>query len=211
MAVEEIADAVLIDVEEQSFDPEERTVDPLSLILELCSSLVTVTEAPQDANLHLFSWTRLYGSLGVVRFAHYSVKEYFISERNKQSALKGFYFDKVRSHQHITQALLLYILTVASSEEDARRPPYDSKNIPLRIYASQYWPQHCRQVPPEKRSLELLEYIYALFNTEDPGPYIFWLNSYNQDYDPKARSFYRFERSLAQFAPPYILPRCWAN
>jgi ankyrin repeat protein len=202
MTVEEIADAVLIDVEEQSFDPEERTVDPLSVILELCSSLVTVTEAHQDEKLHLFSWTRQYGSLGVVRFAHYSVKEYIISERNRQTALNGFYFDEVSSHQHITQALLLYILTIASSEEEARRPPYDSKNTPLRFYASRYWPQHCRQVPPEKRSLQLLEHIYTLFNTEDPGPYIFWLNSYNQDYDPKSHAFHRFERSLAQFAPP---------
>jgi hypothetical protein len=127
MAVEEIADAVLINVEEQSFDPEERTDDPLSVILELCSSLVTVTEAPHDDKPWLFSWTRRYGSLGVVRFAHYSVKEYIISERNKQTALNSFYFNELGSHQHITQALLLYILTVASSEA------YVRKNAPLRF------------------------------------------------------------------------------
>ena len=65
MAVEEIADAVLINVEEQSFDPEERTDDPVSVILELCSSLVTVTEAPHDDKPWLFSWTKRFGSLGV--------------------------------------------------------------------------------------------------------------------------------------------------
>ena len=212
MAVEELADAVLINVEEQSFDPEERTDDPVSVILELCSSLVTVTEAPYDDK----SWTKRYGLLGVVRFAHYSVKEYIISERNKQTALNSFYFNELSSHQHITRALLLYILTVASSEEDARRPTYGlnqiksnqlsyaayDSNTPLLFYASHYWPQHCRQVPPEKRSVQLLELIHALFNTEDPGPYILWLNSYNQDYDPDNSPFYRVGRNLPEFAPP---------
>jgi hypothetical protein len=149
--------------------------------------------------------------VGVVRFAHYSVKEYIISERNKRTALNSFYFSELSSHQHITQALLLFILTVASSEEDARRPAYDSKNTPLRFYASQYWPQHCRQVPPEKRSVQLLELIHTLFNTEDPGPYIFWLNPYNQDYGPNNYSFHHVGRNLPQFAPQFTLPRCWAN
>lgn len=202
MAVEEIADAVLIDVEEQSFDPEERPDDPLSVILELCSSLITVTEATQQDIVVQFRWSGRDRSYQVVRFAHYSVKEYMISERNKETALNAFYFNEISSHKHISQALLLYILAVASSEDEVQRPPYHSDNPPLRYYGSQYWPQHCRQVPSEKRPPELLELMYTLFDTENPGPYMYWLNTHSPDYDPKNHSFTHFQQYLPQFAPP---------
>jgi len=207
MTVEEMAEAVSINVDEQSFDPEVRTDDPLSVILELCSSLVAVTDIPSDEKPWLFSWTgRYYGSLGVVRFAHYSVKEYIISQRNKHTALKSFYLDELGSHQHIAQALLLYILTVGSRSEEttAQLLEHGSGTNPLRMYASQFWSQHCRHIPPSKRPARLSELIHALFDTKDPGPYIFWLNSSRQDYNPEDSPLYPPQSgwNLSRFAPP---------
>jgi hypothetical protein len=108
MAVDEVADAILINVEEQSFDPEERTDDPLSVILELCSSLVVVTEAP-PYKPWMLPWNKRYRPLGIVRFAHYSVKEYIISERNKQIALNSFLFRRTQfSPTHHPSTAVVY-------------------------------------------------------------------------------------------------------
>jgi len=125
-----------------------------------------------------------------------------MSERNKETALNAFYFDEISSHQYISQALLLYILAVSPSEEEVQLPDFDKDSPPLRYYASQYWPQHCRQVPSDKRPPELLELIHTLFDIEDPRPYIFWLNSHLQDYDSQGYAIPRFQQYLPQFAPP---------
>lgn len=208
ITIEELAEAVLINVDEQSFDHEERSDDPLSVVLELCSSLVAVTKATESDGL----WSRNnrlpltglrgYGSSNVVRFAHYSVKEYITSERNKHTALALFYFSELDAHQHIAQAQLLYMLTVAISGNEVTHPRYENEKNILRFYSSQYWPQHCSRVPSDQRSNLLVELIHALFNTEDPRPYIYWLNSYDQDYQTDGHLFSRHGRNLSDFAPP---------
>jgi hypothetical protein len=77
---------------------------------------------------------------------------------------------------------------------------------PLTLQKSSHAPawilNRLYQIPPEKRSVQLLELINTLFNTEHPGPYIWWLNSYNQDYDPQNHSFYRVGLNVPQLSPP---------
>ena len=74
--LKEMAEAVAVDCENEIFDSEDRLRDYHD-ILEICSSLVSLSK---------FNHLKRYGLMlrseeNELRFAHYSVKEYLISER----------------------------------------------------------------------------------------------------------------------------------
>ena len=67
LTLAEVAEAIVVNREEQHFDPNDRLIEPVD-ILEICSSLVTLSEFGVSRDREL-------------RFAHYSVKEYLVSTR----------------------------------------------------------------------------------------------------------------------------------
>jgi ankyrin repeat protein len=202
LLTEEFADAVLINVEEQYFSPEERCDDPLSVILELCSSLVTVTAATEDC----YHWMRvempLFGkNYSVVRFAHYSVKEYIVSEYHRQSNITGYHFSGVEAHHYITEALLIYIFDFKKGDT-VNHYPQRYYNTALLTYAAKYWPKHCQQIPGDSRETRLIGKIHQIFDPNEPTHYMNWLKSYGQDYRADGYSRYHEGRNIADFPPP---------
>ena len=74
LLLEEVAEIVAINTEEAQFNPEDRLSDPRDL-LTICSSLVTTVSVTTEGN---------YGASNEateLRLAHFSVKEYLISDR----------------------------------------------------------------------------------------------------------------------------------
>jgi ankyrin repeat protein len=181
MTAEEIAEAVLINVDEQSFDPEEISDDPLSLVLELCSGLVSTTIASWFELMDMYGRVDRSKQTVIVRFAHYSVKEYILSDRNRHTDSSLFFFSEDDAHKHIAEALLLYIFAMAARSKYAR-PNRHTVDRGLCKYASQYVMRHCHMIPRHVRSRQLAQHICRLFNADSPEPYIYWHSWHDHDY-----------------------------
>ena len=110
--LKEVAEAVAVDCENEIFDPEDRLRDPYD-ILEICSSLVSLSRYS-----HLKRYRLMFSSEeNELRFAHYSVKEYLISERIPS----GFSVIQTQAHQLATRISLIYFLSFNDTSTPSSR------------------------------------------------------------------------------------------
>ncbi|KAJ6264017.1 Ankyrin-1 [Drechslerella dactyloides] len=221
----ELAEAAVIDLSMDSFDPaESRFLDP-EKILELCGSLITFSAKIYDEKIYntddwLYrkiyrehsqgnaAWDRLGEKFTTIALSHYSVKEYLSSDRLQKSSL-ATYFTSVNSADAIlAECSLLYLLNIGNGDLLLTR---GFKEYPLLEYCAVNWMDHCRKgiSEAEKRGSPLNKRILRLFDESRPEPYINWLNSYDPDVDVPGikdeyvRWFSNFiHRSLDQLAKP---------
>jgi ankyrin repeat protein len=208
MTVEELAEAVLIDTENQSFNPGERSSDALSVVLGLYSRLVTITTASESEVQSVFNPRHPqrmdFSAMRIVKFSHNSVKEYMISSRPKLGILHQFLFSELEAHHYISEALLLYLITIASISPSSHLSIGYAGDI-LRTYAATMWTKHYEQVVQDQRRESLIQMVRDLFDTGyNPKPYIYWLSMSSQDFDPSRSSFYG-GNILSDFPPPIYL------
>ncbi|KAF2811529.1 uncharacterized protein BDZ99DRAFT_559599 [Mytilinidion resinicola] len=122
LTLDEIAEVIAIDSErDPAFDSEEVFKDPLD-VLRICSSLVTITttEEPDeesddeesdeesDDDLTSNELRKLTGQ--IVALAHYSVKEYLVSERCRQSRAARYSMQHTPCNEFIAKCCLAYLL-----------------------------------------------------------------------------------------------------
>jgi hypothetical protein len=101
LAVDEVAEVIAIDVaRDPAFDREEVLEDPLDA-LDICSSLVTI--ATDDSNGGLESTRQ------VAVLAHYSVKEYLVSDRIQRGQAARYSMQSAACHSTIAKACLGYL------------------------------------------------------------------------------------------------------
>ncbi|KAF1966679.1 ankyrin, partial [Bimuria novae-zelandiae CBS 107.79] len=133
LSVNEIAEVVAIDTKrDPAFDRDEVLKDPLDA-LHICSSLVTITvnnEHEQDSV-----------SREIVALAHYSVKEYLISDRiwTGEAAKYGMRDDVC--HDAMVRSCLGYLLQFEQSELH----PGFLQVFRLARYSAEYWISHARK------------------------------------------------------------------
>lgn len=150
LALAELADACVIDnSKDPAFDPEERLLDPKS-ILTILSSLVSSQE-DNDTE---------------IRLAHFSVKEYLTSDRISRGPASRFRFRANEGHDLILRSCLHYIQCIPTHDDILRadsistilrsQAPLPQEPAPrtsdqhtaephsLLKYASKYWPAHAR-------------------------------------------------------------------
>lgn len=72
-----------------------------------------------------------------VRLAHFTVKEYLISDRIQQSRARSFHFTEAKAHLHTAHCCLSYSLC----------PRKTGRNPHLIVYAIHDWAWHLEQVP----------------------------------------------------------------
>lgn len=162
LCIEELAEAVLIDPETTpSFDQTGRFFDPHD-ILKVLSSLVVVTPSTRDKTT---TYTRnRRAKFDQIRLAHFSVKEYLISDRQKPGELSHFRVTEVTADQLIAESCLLYMKSFAESED---KPPTRLKlaEFPLIYYACRHWRDHVREVHFES-SKRYADLVFELFNSQ---------------------------------------------
>ena len=129
LSLEQLVEVIAIDISATpQFDVARRFEDPLD-VLEICSSLVTV--------YHL----RHIGDVHMVRLAHFSVKEYLISDRTRSGPAAKYFLEEIPSHVALTKDCIAYLLQVndlnTSTEELA-------ESYPLLTYAMNQWIMHAR-------------------------------------------------------------------
>jgi ankyrin repeat protein len=130
----EAAEAAAIDLQTHSFDKRNRLRHPES-VLKICSSFLSLSpfkpKVTEWASLELATTD----SQKEVRFAHYSVEEYLISER----APNGFGLTKDDSHAIVARITLGYLLSISTSILPG---PATLEYFPLLLYAASHWFAH---------------------------------------------------------------------
>jgi len=127
--VEELADILAIEFEAEElprYHMNWRPDNSEEEVLSICSSLITIVD--------------IDGSR-VVRFSHFSVKEYLTSERlaNAGKGLSQYHILPDLAHAILAEASLSVLLAL---EDQADKDTM--KNFPLAIYAARYWVDHAQ-------------------------------------------------------------------
>ena len=123
--LEEVAEAVAVKPGYSIFEEIDRLFDPYE-ILTVCSSLVVYSE-----------------TTGEMRLAHYSVKEYLVSERIKKGSTAAFHLMEASAHKSIAEICCTYLLSFNRPDSLISQPISD---FPLIDYAAQNWYNHARIV-----------------------------------------------------------------
>jgi hypothetical protein len=90
LQIKEVAEVVAVDIEsDPRFDPERRLREPQD-VLAICSSLVTVVTKIADGRHDKTT-------SGEIRLAHFSVKEYLVSERIQAGPASSFSIQEMRA------------------------------------------------------------------------------------------------------------------
>ena len=103
MNIAEVAEAIAVDRDNQTFEIENRMFDIFS-VLDICSSLVTLSEGKTTLKKDQAEGTRK------LQLAHYSVKEYMVSSRIQSSHAKKFAIKETEAHEYMGEACLIYLL-----------------------------------------------------------------------------------------------------
>lgn len=130
LELEEVAETVAIDVEgSPRFDPENRLPEPLEIVT-ICASLISLDDQTDEGE-----------SRTIVRLAHFSVKEYLVSNRIRQSNAKQYSIREIDANISIYSDCLVYIMDVDGSRFSNDELPTE---YPLALYAMEYWTDHAR-------------------------------------------------------------------
>jgi ankyrin repeat protein len=104
-----------------------------------------------------------------IRLAHFSIKEYLMSERIRQHRIERVRFfstTELESHLHIAAACLSYHLqlsqTIVATEQDCR-------HFALWPYAAQAWSEHLESAPRESWSTTLIERVLQVLTAKSRG------------------------------------------
>ena len=166
LSVDEVAEVLCVDVEDDPrFDPERRFPDPQD-ILEICPGLVIGTgTGVQDSEGTVIGEQ--------VQLAHYSVKEFLTSKRIKE-LVPNYSIDPTTAHTSMAEVCLAYLLSFNSP---ASVSPSMLENFPLAAYAAQHWTKHAK-LAEEAESLATL--TMELFDDVNPA-YVNWGCLHNPD------------------------------
>jgi hypothetical protein len=186
LRLEELVEVIAVDTEgDPRFDVENRLKEPRD-ILTICSSLVTTTmeatEGPHGETTE-----------EQVRLAHFSVKEYLVSDRITNGPAHQYSIREIHANVSISEVCLSYLLQFDSPDSLTSQ---NLKDYPLARYAAKYWTQHARVAGGNENILHQL--IMELFMSKK-DTYINWIRLFDTDRPWKERDI---TTSLIQVAPP---------
>jgi len=176
MTIQEVAEAVAVDLESGSFSLDGRFANPFD-ILEFCSSLVTLSDVTRQPGSYSWYVTESEDTRQL-QFAHFSVKEYFLSARTKDLVPSPYQFSEALSHGCITQISLIYLLDFKAGQKMTRK---DHADFAFLEYAATFWTDHISQIGEIDREavesflLRLFDpknenHLMNMLNVHDPTP-----------------------------------------
>jgi hypothetical protein len=137
----ELAEAIVVNPQsDPPLNPDERFPDSES-VLQILSSLVSISPHETEGD-----------PMKTVTLAHFSVKEFLISDRIQKGPARDFAISYPVAHQVIAESCLLYVLHYASSAMKTRSRK-DLSAYPLLLYASERWFIHINMLPLEEQDL----------------------------------------------------------
>jgi hypothetical protein len=141
-----MVEALALDMERMNYDQLQR-IEDFEDISDLCGSLVTTQS-------------------GVLKLAHYSVKEYLVSKRLSSSSQSAYYVSREDADLYIAQSCLLYlqhydqVQKAALNNRKQGTPLEQSKTLSLYPYSIYYWPHHYQF---SKKPAKLTDLVLKVF------------------------------------------------
>ena len=140
LRIEEIVEVIAVDPKEHPrFDPDRRFLDP-DEVLAICPSLITL----------VFIDNPWGDDITEVKLAHFSVKEYLVSERVHDS---WYSIQEMDAHLSIAEICVAYLVHFQCPVSVLDK----SSNNPLRSYATDYWAQHARIIDGYNKPSSIIE------------------------------------------------------
>ena len=182
LRVEELAEIIAFDFNSGTipkFHKDWRLKNPVEAVLSACSTLLSIVNVNTDG-----------GTSRVVRFAHFTVKEFLMSRRfaeRRDNISRRYYISMSRAHTSVAQACLGMLLHF-----DKNITSWSLQQFPFAEYAAEHWFEHARS---EGVSQHVMEGMKQLFDRMKPHLSIWlWI------LDPTVPYWRRRER--AEVAPP---------
>jgi hypothetical protein len=147
------------------FNAENQLIDPRD-ILKICSSLVAMTtdetKGPNSERTN-----------GQIMLAHFSVKEYLVSDRIiKNGPAQKYAIKKERANTSIAETCLAYLLHF---DQDNFWRSQTFEEFPLALYSARYWTKHAREDAEAMHEL-----VMELFLSKTDA-FVNWLHLFNLD------------------------------
>jgi ankyrin repeat protein len=163
LRVAELAEIFAIRFDEAApptFNPGWRPVDASEAVLSACSSLISIVNVAGSQ---------------IVQFAHFSVKEFLISDRlaSADKPLSSYHILPEPAHTTLARACLSVLLQL-----DDKIDRNAISHFPLAPYAAQYWMDHCRF---KNASSHVQEEMKRLFDPMKPH-FAAWVWLYDVDH-----------------------------
>ena len=114
--IKEVADIVAIDTEKPYYDPENGYSSPREL-LSICSGLVSTRTAERRVGA---VWKKKQFEIEELRLAHFSVKEYLVSDRVNLGLASKYKLDEVSCHRTLADLCISYLLQFEEEVYDRR-------------------------------------------------------------------------------------------
>ena len=186
--VKEIVEVLAVDVEENPrFDTERRFPEPRD-ILTICSSLVTVS-AETTEGFHSKT------AKMEVRLAHFSVKEYLVSERIRRRKPNGiakrYSIREIPCHTSIAEICVAYLLQFDTANSLTRQT---TEEFPLALYAAEYWTEHARVAREDAKAMHQLIMELCLSKRKT---YVNWVRLCDPDYPQRVPNITRSWETVA--------------
>ncbi|OBT50693.1 hypothetical protein VE04_09070 [Pseudogymnoascus sp. 24MN13] len=174
LSVEELAEVVAINVEQETaFNRDEILEDPME-VLDICTSLVLVviTDVPSLSELNRRSST-------TVTLAHYSVQEYLVSARICQGRAARYSMQPAACHGSIAKGCIGYLLQYEKGLLDRFDSARSVRNVyALAQYSAEHWVSHTRKAEEDDNRLSS---VATKFLSTGEGAYLNWLRLYDPD------------------------------
>ena len=183
LELQEVAEVIAIDSQESPrFDPEDRLVEPRD-ILKICSSLVSLEEP-------VATDTRSGRNHMMVQLAHFSVKEFLISDRISQRDLECFSIRELSANALICNDCLAYLLEF---DRVSSLTMQLLTGFPLARYAAEYWTRHAYLV--EKSDANDISLGMELFLSKGDG-FLNWIRLHDPDFSWESSDLKRQSNSI---------------
>ncbi|KAF1955322.1 ankyrin, partial [Byssothecium circinans] len=176
LSIDEVAEVVAINAKrDPAFDRDEVLEEPLEA-LNICSSLVTMAVGNDD------KWGE---PRQVVALAHYSVKEYLLSDRiwTGKAAKYGMRDDVC--HDAISSSCLGYLLQF---QQTMLAPDSFLEMFQLARYSAEFWISHFQKTGDQSKDTSRV--ASRLFSKDNPA-YINWIRLYDPDRPQDKPDFHR--------------------
>ena len=184
MLIEEVAEAAILQPDQCSLDTQKMFQTP-NVLLEICGSLLTTVDTYKGKE---------------IRFAHYSVKEYLVSTRVRNSACSEFAIKESEAHRFIVDTCLSYLLLLDQPNSLSRQI---LEEHPLLRYVAEHWPTHFIQGRPEQGHYHAsdsptMKLAEALFENDKNACFLSWLRICDRD----SWSSSELDKTLGDVASP---------
>ncbi|KAI9779285.1 MAG: hypothetical protein M1816_003625 [Peltula sp. TS41687] len=201
LSLEEAAEATVMRSESCILDlkeiiQNERLREPDD-VLEICSSLITCVTARNSSEEYTSGDNNDIVSQGQkqLRFAHFSVKEYIISERLRNGEASKFWVSDIASHSNIGNFCLSYLLMFDELNSLSSKTPIE---FPLLEYSAKTWYKHVKVTEENDLENTTTMSLISKFLSSENFSFANWLRMYEPDrpFDNRA------ERDVREFAAP---------